>query len=115
VYADWPEDVVAAFQEFKQGGIRFQEANESNEKWNKLLGNLHAPAYYIPDPTQEPDAWRPEARPVLKDERAKELVSHLMELLYDWGDENKFREVFPKCVALLDRVITHGTEPRRTW
>ena len=91
-YANWTEDVKSAFDEFGRGGTKGQAQGDPDRK--RFFDALHAKEYY--DPTSRID------------ERASELVSHLLELVYAWRDEQKFRGVFPECAKLLDRVITQG-------
>ncbi len=39
------------------------------------------------------------------DQRGRELVSHVIELVYEWRLQRRFGDVFPTCAALLDQVI----------
>ena len=92
-YDEWSEDVQKAFNEFEKGGSSGQAI--ADDAWKHIFPGLER--YH------DPEAGT--------DERAKELVSHLMELVYAWSDDTRFRDVFPDCAALLDRVITEGTPP----
>lgn len=85
----WPNDVKEAYLEFKDGGVGGRA--QSDPKWQNIVKGLHAPEYYDPNTGT--------------DERASELVSHLMELVYAWRDDAKFRETFPDCDFLLDKVL----------
>lgn len=82
----WTRDVLGAFTEFENGGKSGQATADGH--WKNFSSSL---AGYQNNKG--------------KDQRANELVSHLMELAYAWRDEKKFRAVFPECAALLDRVI----------
>ncbi len=91
-YAKWTPDVQAAFDEFQRGGSSGQAKDDT--KWKSVFDALHEKRYYDP---------------VTKlDDRASELVSHLIELAYAWGDD-KFRAIFPLGAGLLDRTILSGT------
>ena len=92
-YDEWSEDAQKAFNEFEKGGSLGRAL--ADDAWKRIFPGLER--YH------DPEAGT--------DERAKELVSHLMELVYAWSDDTRFRDVFPDCAALLDRVITEGTPP----
>jgi hypothetical protein len=92
-YGKWSEDVQRAFSEFENGGR--EEQAKADAAWNHIFPALE----------------RYENLATGTDERAKELVSHVMEVVYAWNDDKRFRDVFPVCAALLDRVITEGTPP----
>lgn len=92
-FGDWSEDVQRAFREFESGGSAQQA--KADAAWNHIFPALE----------------RYENLATGTDEQAKELVSHLMELVYAWNNDTRFRDVFPICAALLDRVITEGTPP----
>jgi hypothetical protein len=97
-YAKWTPDVQKAFEEFKRGPGTAQVNGDT--KWKGLFDALHATEYYHAGNELKPGTGL--------DDRASELVSHLVELAYAWGEE-RFRTAFPLCTALLDRTILWGT------
>ncbi len=90
----WPAEVKDAYKEFEAGGKGGMTESERNE-WNRAFKGLASAEYYEPGS---------------KDLRSRELVSHLMEIVYTWGSRQRFDAVFPKCAALLDRVIITGAD-----
>jgi hypothetical protein len=92
-FEHWTPEVQEAFKELKQGGSKEQAKNDTtwHDKFTRLEG------YHQDKGSQEET-----------DERAAELVSHLMEIVYAWHDDKKFREIFPLGAALLDKVIKPG-------
>jgi Domain of unknown function (DUF4157) len=97
------EDVQEAYKEFTEGGsdkqLRF------DPKWRDISGTLERYADWVEEEV-EVGGVRTKVKTVKgKDERASELVSHLMELLYAWKYPQDFDKVFPKCAELLNRVI----------
>jgi hypothetical protein len=88
-FEDWPDPVKAAFNEFAGGGLKGQAAALPEAK--RLINALDSDEYF------RPASW---------DRRGRELVSHLIEVVYRWNDPPKFAAVFPLCAALLDVVMT---------
>jgi len=96
--AELPFRVRDALTEFVEGGKGGQA--KADPAWMRINTSLHAPDYY-----QE----NKRTRATTRDIRAKELVSHLMELAYAWRAKppgEGFRVLFPEGAALLDRVIS---------
>jgi hypothetical protein len=99
--AQLPWDVKEALDEFVKGGENGQAAADpADPAWSRINSSLHESAYYVENKR---------TRTTTKDIRAKELVSHLMELAYAWRAKPKgqgFRDVFPSGADLLDTVIS---------
>jgi hypothetical protein len=89
-FGEWPKEVQAAYQEFEQGGKN--GVARDDPEWARLIGGLKATEYYNPDKGV--------------DFRGRELVSHLIELVYAWKSEERFDGSFPKCRVLLADVLT---------
>jgi hypothetical protein len=87
-FEDWPDPVKAAFNEFVGGGLERQAADLPEAK--RLIKALNSDEYF---------------RPATWDRRGRELVSHLIELVYRWNDPSKFAAVFPLGAALLNDVM----------
>jgi hypothetical protein len=95
--SELPPVVRDALNEFVSGGENGQAA--ADPAWSRINSSLHAPDYYYIN----------EQTGRIRDIRAKELVSHLMELAYAWRAKppgEGFRKAFPKGADLLDWVIT---------
>ncbi len=92
-YDRWAADVQAAYQEFEKGGLDGRAAGYA--EWQRVKRAITADAYY------RPGSW---------DRRGRELVSHLIELVYTWSLAQPFDEVFPRCSALLQRAVMQSTD-----
>jgi hypothetical protein len=92
-----PADVRSAYAELAAGGVG--GAAKDDPEWQRAFKAMTHPEYYRPGPAE--DSPR-------RDQRAREIVSHLMEIVYAWNSPEKFRRIFPACSALLDRVISKG-------
>jgi hypothetical protein len=124
--SELPVEVLSALQEFIDGGDQTVQEPEHVAAWKRIQGNLHAPNYYVLDPRVEGDAEfkkknllgrsshleaaaenrkKYPAFDSMTDIRAKELVSHLIEVAYAFNDVEKFRAAFPRGADLLDKVI----------
>ncbi len=90
---EWPREVKDAHQELQNGGEKGQA--KDNIEWVRIIGGLENAEYYVKGG---------------KDMRARELVSHLMEIVYTWRAPEQFDAVFPRCAALLKRVIIEEAE-----
>jgi hypothetical protein len=91
----WPAEVKDAYQEFEAGGNAKLMTEDERNEWSRALKGIAGAEYYQPGG---------------KDFRARELVSHLIEIAYTWGSRQRFGAVFPRCAALLDRVIIRGDD-----
>jgi hypothetical protein len=91
----WPAEVKVAYQEFEAGGNEKLMTEDERNEWIRALKGIAGAEYY---------------QRGYKDFRARELVSHLIEIAYTWGSRRRFDAVFPKCAALLDRVIIRGAD-----
>jgi Domain of unknown function (DUF4157) len=91
----WPAEVKDAYQEFEAGGNAGMMTEDERNEWTRALKGIAGAEYYEPG---------------VKDFRARELVSHLIEVVYTWGSRQRFDAVFPKCAALLERVIITGAD-----
>lgn len=87
-FKDWTPDVQAAYTEFENAGTG--KAAKGDPVWRRKFKALANVEYYNPK------------RGV--DLRGRELVSHIIELVYEWRSPERFAQTFPKCKALLDRV-----------
>ena len=95
-----PADVQSAFQELARGGEDGVAKDDPEVK--RAYEAMKHSEYYRPGTN--------EAITSTRDRRARELVSHLIEIVYVWNDPAKFQKIFPKCSALLDRVIIKGAD-----
>jgi hypothetical protein len=94
-----PEDVQRAFKELNRGGKGGAAKNDPEVK--RALRVMTGPTYYQPGESENAP---------IRDQRARELVSHLIEIVYVWPSPGEFQEVFPECSKLLDRVISRGAD-----
>lgn len=95
-FDDWPEDVRKAYLEFENGGN--QEPAGIDAEYKRIITALNNQEYFIPG---------------IRDRRGRELVSHLIELVFMWNSADRFDRAFPHCAALLDRVINKGANPAK--
>lgn len=88
-----PADVQSAYRELEGGGVDGKAKDD--DEWRRAFTAMTSTEYYAPGK---------------RDMRARELVSHLMEIVYQWNSPDRFRRVFPRCSELLDRVIAKGAD-----
>jgi hypothetical protein len=96
----WPKGMEEAYNEFEElGEKKKKELRElpldrrrrtGREQWSDVFDALNQKEYF--DVTIERD-WR-----------AREFVSHLIELVHLWG-QKRFTDLLPKCAGVLASVI----------
>jgi hypothetical protein len=89
----WPEEMQEAYSEFEELGEKKSEKLRElklREQWSEFVGALEHKEYFN--------------LKVGTDWRAREFVSHLIELVHLWGWKT-FSELLPLCATLLDTVL----------